>query len=134
MSILPQIDSSILDDNLTNKKYPLKTYQINGDRISGYIDDEKAIIQAVRKIIQTERTKYLIYDWDYGIELMDLYGKNPDYIIADLKTRFEEAFLQNPHIMAIKDFYCELQDDESIAVQIILETAYGEIKIEEEVL
>ena len=60
-----------------------KTYamQLDGDRIRGKIDDRKAIEQAIYKILLTERYQYLIYSWNYGIELKDLFGK-PIHIVV----------------------------------------------------
>lgn len=39
------------------------------------MDGMEAVKQAVYKILQTERYKYVIYDWNYGVELEDLLEK-----------------------------------------------------------
>ena len=44
---------------------PSKTYCINRNtnRISGYIDDKDAIVQAIYLILSTESYESLIYSW-----------------------------------------------------------------------
>ena len=52
------------------------TYKINQQKnnINGFIDDIEAVKQSVYLILNIERYKYLIYDWDYGFEIVDLIG------------------------------------------------------------
>lgn len=48
-----------------NNAMPSKTYYINRNtnRISGYIDDKDAIVQAIYLILSTGRYESLIYSW-----------------------------------------------------------------------
>ncbi|MBQ2924219.1 MAG: DUF2634 domain-containing protein, partial [Anaerotignum sp.] len=72
---------------------PSLTWKINEERAEarGSVDEKEAMEQAVRKILQTERYRYAIYDWNYGIELEDLYGKRASFVIPELKKRIEDA-------------------------------------------
>nr|DAL55772.1 MAG TPA_asm: Protein of unknown function (DUF2634) [Caudoviricetes sp.] len=60
--------------------------------------------QAVYKIVNTERYGYLIYSWNYGIELADLFGQPIPYVYAELQRRFEEALLADDRINAVQNF------------------------------
>ena len=59
--MLPDYNTIWQQDNTM----PSKTYYINRDtnRISGYIDDKDAIVQAIHLILSTKRYKSLIYSW-----------------------------------------------------------------------
>lgn len=57
--MLPEINSiTVVSSNL-----PSYTYNINRDtnRISGFIDNRDAVVQAIYLILQTERYESLIY-------------------------------------------------------------------------
>ena len=57
---------------------------MNTKRIQGTVDDLDAVIQTIYKILNTERYEYEIYSWDFGIELVDLYGKDITYVVPEL--------------------------------------------------
>lgn len=82
----------------------LKSELEGKDRISGYIDDLDALIQAIYLILSTERYQYLIYSWDYGIELLDLFGKPMSYVTAELPRRIKDALMQDSRVKDVKDF------------------------------
>ena len=42
-------------------------------RISGECDGVEAVKQAIYNILNTERYQYIIYSWNYGVELKDLF-------------------------------------------------------------
>jgi hypothetical protein len=74
------------------------------DRISGFIDDLDSVVQAVYLILSTERYEFIIYSWDYGVELLDLYGKPMPYVMAELPNRIKEALTQDDRIEDVIDF------------------------------
>lgn len=71
------------------------------------LDGLEALKYAVSKILSTERYRYAIYSWNYGIELQDLYGMPHDYVAMELKRRIEEALTQDDRILDIEDFRYE---------------------------
>ena len=77
------------------------------DRISGYVDGIDAVIQTVYFILSTERFKYTIYSWDYGVELVDLFGQPMPYVMAELPERITEALTQDNRIESVTDFEFE---------------------------
>ena len=109
-------DIKLLTQEITKANYPTRTYKIEvrydpeetldeiDDRINGYTDDADAIKQAIYLILSTERYKHIIYSWDYGVELLDLYGKPMPYVMAELPRRITEALTQDNRIKDCKDF------------------------------
>lgn len=77
------------------------------DRLGGYVDDIDAVIQAVYLILSTERYEFLIYSWDYGVELVDLFGQPMRYVIAELPMRIKEALIMDDRINDVVDFKFE---------------------------
>ena len=77
------------------------------DRISGYIDDLDALIQAIYLILMTERYQFIIYSWDYGVELLDLFGKPMPYVMAELPRRITDALTQDDRIEDVINFEFE---------------------------
>ena len=88
--------------------------------------------QAVYKILNTERYKYIIYSWNYGIELEDLFGQPIPYVYAELQRRIEEALLNDDRITNVHDFDFSNNGGDVLAV-FQVDTIYGTIKASKEV-
>lgn len=116
---------------IEKKTIPSLTWKINEERaeVRGTVDELEAMKQAVRKILQTERYRYAIYDWNYGIELEELYGKNVTYVIPDLKKRIEDALLADDRVTAVTDFSF-MQEKGSVTAEFMVHTIFGEITAE----
>lgn len=97
---------------------------------SGMTDGIEAVEQAIYKILLTERYQYPIYSWDYGIELLDLYGKPLSYVRPELERRIREALLQDDRITVVDNFYFEQTEKNSIHVTFTAHTIYGDTTIE----
>ncbi len=115
------------------EEQPSKTYYLDkkNKRIVGIVTDYlKAIEQAVYLILSTERYDYVMYSWNYGIELKDLYGQIKEYVIPNLINRIKEALLQDDRIMDVVDFNYKINKNVySISFTVI--TEYGNIDISE---
>ena len=107
------------------------TWRISEERAEarGTVDELEAMKQAVWKILQTERYRYEIYDWNYGLELEELYGKNKTYVIPELKKRIEEALLADDRVTAVTDFSF-VQEKNSVTAEFMVHTMFGEMKAE----
>ena len=116
---------------IEKKTIPSLTWKINEERaeVRGTVDELEAMKQAVRKILQTERYRYAIYDWNYGIELVELYGKNVTYVIPELKKRIEDALLADDRVTAVTDFSF-MQEKGSVTAEFMVHTIFGEITAE----
>lgn len=108
---------------------PSQTYKLDyatDSQIRGYCDELDAMKQAIYKIINTERYQYIIYSWDYGIELEDLFGQPIPYVYAELQRRIEEALLNDDRITAVHDFEFSNNRGDVLAV-FSVDTIYGTI-------
>ena len=93
------------------------------------LEEGLAMRQAVSKILQTERYRYAVYDWNYGVELEDLYGKNVSYVIPELKRRIEDALLADDRVTAVTDFSFR-EEKGSVTAAFTVYTIFGEVTAE----
>jgi hypothetical protein len=128
--MLPELNAI----NQVDETMPSYTYNINRNtnRISGYIDNKDAIVQAIYLILQTERYESVIYNWYYGAELDDLIGKNRNYVTSELRRMIREALLEDDRISEVTSFSFNFKDD-SVLVQFLVQTIIGDIQMEWEV-
>lgn len=105
MGFLPSIADDVIDLTAASDM-PSKTYRmrIADERVMSTVDDVDAVAQACYKILNTERYQYVIYSWNYGIELKDLFGKPIPYVYSELPRRIREALLQDDRIASVGDF------------------------------
>ncbi len=87
--------NNILSYDLEMETEPSVNYKMNikQDIINGTVDELEAMKQVIYKILNTERYQYIIYSWNYGIELMDLFGMPVIYVIPELERRITEALI-----------------------------------------
>ena len=114
---------------------PTKTYKVDFDtgRVAGYVDETEAMKQAIFKILSTERFLYLIYSWNYGIELDAVVGKSYQVFESEIKRVITEALLADSRITDVTDFEVTQIDKRTASVKFTAETIFGEIPIEREV-
>ena len=130
--MIPKIKTSA---DITVKEQPTKTYKMElykGNYILGFVDSQKAMEQAIYKIIRTERYKYIIYSWNYGIELEDLFGMPVEYCVVELERRISEALLQDNRITAVHGFEFDTERERGTVLikKFIAETIFGKIQID----
>ena len=114
---------------------PSLTYKLDTDkkRIIGKIDNQEAIIQTVKKILNTERYAYVIYSSQYGSELENLIGKDYDFIVSDLERTINEALSVDERITSISDFTITKSGVDSLLASFNVNSIYGTDRIEVEV-
>lgn len=108
--MIPNID--LLTQEIKEVQYHGNTYKVEvlggeEDRINGFVDDLESVKQAIYLILSTERYKYIIYSWDYGVELVDLIGKPIPYCMSEIPRRVKEALLVDNRIEDVTDFQFE---------------------------
>lgn len=114
---------------------PTRTFKIDFDagRVGGFCDETEAMKQAIYKILQTERFEYLIYSWNYGIELNAVVGKSYQVFTSEIKRVIREALLADSRITDVTDFEVAQINKRTASVKFTAETIFGEIPIESEV-
>ena len=130
--MIPKTETSA---DITVKEQPTKTYRMElykGNYILGFVDSQKAMEQAIYKIIRTERYKYIIYSWNYGIELEDLFGMPVEYCVVEIERRISEALLQDNRITAVHGFEFDTEGERGTVLikKFIAETIFGKIQID----
>lgn len=96
--------------------------------IKGFVSEIEELKQAIYKILSTERYKYVIYSFNYGIELSDLFGQPPQYVCPELQRRITDALSVDDRITGINNFDFDIEQD-IIKVKFDVNTIFGETKI-----
>lgn len=129
--MIPIIDEST-DVEFT--EMPSKSYKVDyKDRIYGHNDGLEAMKQTAYRILLTERYKYMIYDWNYGIELDDLFGQPMSYVIPEITRRIEEALTQDDRVDSVDNFSYDTSKRHELAVTFTVHTKYGNFDMEKEI-
>lgn len=126
--------SEILRKNLKIVQKPSKTYRLDVEnkRIIDMVDGLEAVKQSVYCILNTERFEWMIYSWNYGSELKDLFGKSTGLVKAKIKKRIREALKQDDRISEVDSFSFDLVE-RKFHVTFNVHTQWGEIEAEKEV-
>lgn len=123
------------NDGLLNdfeyEKQPDLTYKLNieAERIGGFVDELEAYKQAIYKILNTERYDYIIYSWNYGIELKDLFGQPIPYVIPELERRITEAVMADDRTESVSNFEFDTPKRRVVHVKFTAASIYGEVEI-----
>ena len=107
------------------------TYKLDLDNstIAGYVDDLEAMKQAIYLILNIERYEYLIYSWNYGIELADLFGQPTSFVLPELKRRITEALVQDSRILGVDNFSFETNKGK-VHATFTVHTIFGDVEAE----
>jgi phage baseplate assembly protein W len=126
--------SEILQKNLKIVQKPSKTFRLDVEnkRIIDMVDGLEAVKQSVYCILNTERFEWLIYSWNYGSEMKDLFGKSTGLVKAKIKKRIREALKQDDRISEVDSFSFDLVE-RKLHVAFNVHTQWGKIDAEKEV-
>lgn len=128
-TLTPAAPAVGLDTTVNVTTFPTRTYYVDRDlgRIISMVDELDAMDQAIDKILWTERYYWLIYSWNYGIELESLVGQNPSYVTSEIKRRITEALLADDRIESVTDFTFYKSDIDDMTVTFKVNTIYGTV-------
>lgn len=134
--MIPKLEDINIGQEIEIEEQPSRTYGVDfkSGRVVGYIDEIEAMEQAIFKILSTERYEHEIYDWDYGLEISDLYGKPTPFVYSELKRRIKEALIQDDRITDVTDFVFESIDKTTILATFTVHTIFGDIEASREVV
>ncbi len=132
--MLPETEYDLSGDYELEEE-PTPTWKLHADsgRIAGMTDGADAMRQAISCILQTERYDSLIYSWEYGVELKDLFGRPFSFVLPELKRRVTEALMQDARISDVRDISFDLETRGCVCMAFTVETIYGEIRATKEV-
>ena len=128
--MIPQTENELKND-FEFEEIPTNTFKLNDsyNQIYGFTDGIEAMKQAIYLILNIERYEYLIFSWDYGIELVDLFGQPINFVMAELERRISEALLQDSRISSVENFEFDYQKNKIIC-KFTVYTIFGEIETE----
>lgn len=124
--------TAFLEQDFEITEQPTHTYKMNleSNLIRGYTDGQEAIKQAIYKILNTERYQYVMYSWNYGIELLDLYGEPVSYVCPELERRITEALTWDDRIQSVDNFEFNISKKGEILVTFTAHTVFGDVVAE----
>lgn len=132
--MIPSVND-VLSAELEETEIPSKNYRMHfsDEVINGYNDNIEAMKQVIYKILNTERYQYIIYSWDYGIELMDLFGEPVDWVCSELERRITEALEADDRIEDVDGFEFDTSKRHEILVKFTVNTVFGDVEVEKAV-
>lgn len=124
--------NTLLTTDLEVVTMPSKQHRmiLDGNRITGICDSLEAVRQTVFKILSTERYAYIIYSWNYGIELKDLFGQPVLFVCPEIERRVKEALLQDDRITTVDSFEFDISKRGVVAVTFTVHTLFGDLNEE----
>lgn len=132
--MLPTQNHEIPDFHIQEETSYTYHMVLDENRMKQMCDNLEAVKQAVYKIINTERYLYLIYSWNYGVELVDLFGKPISYCVSEIERRIREALLMDDRIVKVKDFQFDFPEKRTIHTRFIVVSTKGDFFAEKEVM
>ena len=129
--MIPSI-SAFPKQNVKIINQPTNTYKMNleTNQVYSNTDGKEAMIQAIYKILSTERYQYVIYSWNYGIEVADLYGEAISYVYPELERRITEALTWDDRIKSVDTFQFASPNKGEVCVSFMVHTIFGTIGLE----
>ncbi len=131
--MLPTDYNDDLQTDFTIETQPSRTYALRFDGYpssGGKLDGLEAMKQAIFLILQTERFRYAIYSWNYGIELDALLGQTmTPYLQAKVAKAIEDALMADDRVLAVENFSFE-KGKRSLLVKFTVETIEGDVESE----
>ena len=123
----------ILENDFEICQIPSKTFRMHEKSLSDYVDGKEAMRQAIYCILNTERYDWLIYNWNYGVEFKDLFGKSMGLVKSKIKKRIKEALMQDDRIREVDGFKFAFSGD-TCQCTFNVSSIYGDIEIGTEVV
>lgn len=94
------------------------------------LEGNEAMKVWIYKALATERYQYLVYSWQYGIEIKPFIGlvMGVQERISELKRMIVECLMVNPYIKSIDKIFFTQKGTRAV-VNIELTTVYGEVGV-----
>ena len=119
-------------EDIDEEDLPTNTFLAYEDQIAGMDDNLAAMRQAVHIILTTKRFNYQIYTENFGIELDDLIGEEPDYIESVFPDRIREAFSIDDRILSEQNYVFNTVGD-TMTISFDVVTVFGTFNEEVEI-
>ena len=127
--MIPTVND-LLNTNLEVETQPSKNYKMHYEEevINGFRNELSAMEQVIFKILNTERYQYQVYSWNYGIELLDLFGEPVSFVCPELERRITEALVQDDRIESVDSFSFDTSTKRTVHVTFVIHTIFGDVE------
>lgn len=130
--MLPE-NAIINDFKLINETSSTYHLDYANNAISGKFDGIEAIKQAIYIMLNTERYKYPIYDWNYGSDLQSLIGAEKSFAIPEIERRITDVLMRDSRIVSVTNFsFSDCKS--SVTVHFTVNTMLGSMHMQHEVM
>lgn len=128
------VTDNLLQVDFELGEIPSKTFKMHAEaqKITRYVDELEAMKQAIYLILNIERYRYLIYSWNYGVELADLFGQPTSFVQPEIKRRITEALMQDSRIQSVDAFSFEVNKGK-VHARFTVHTIFGDVPAEKAV-
>lgn len=129
--MIPGVSKLMMAD-LEVETQPSKNHKmyIQDKIINSTCDGLEAMKQVTYKILNTERYKYPIYSWNYGVEFSDLIGEPVSYVCAEIERRITEALTQDDRVDDVSDFKFDISKKHEVVCTFVVHTIFGNVESE----
>lgn len=122
---------SLITGDVQFYREPNMTWDIEGTDAHKLISENerlKAVRQAVRCILGTERYSNPVFSDDYGCELQQYIGKDAYFLEASIGDVLKDALTHDDRITDVTVDDINETDSETVCVSITVSTIYGDFK------
>lgn len=125
--MIPSVNNILTTDlEVTTQPSLSHRMDIDGKYINGTCQNLEEVKQTIYKILNTERYSYIIYSWNYGVELADLIGEPISYVCTEIQRRITEALLQDDRIEDVSDFEFDTSKKHEVVCTFVVHTIFGD--------
>ena len=75
----------------------------------------------------------MIYSYNYGVELADLFGQPTSFVCPEIERRLTEALMQDERICGVGNFTFSQPAKGVLAVSFVVQTVFGDLQAERRV-
>ncbi len=84
--------------------------------------------QAIFLILSTPRFRHMIFSWNYGHELSDIFGEDTALAKCEAKRLITEALMQDERIRSADGFEFAAPEKGVLSVSFTVNTVFGELE------
>lgn len=135
MSAIQNVVNASIDSGIEEEKIIHRTYRMDPvkKRIIGTIDGKQAAMQQMWKELLTKRYAYLIYDDQYGDDIMNKIGNmdlTDNYLDNDIPAMIRDCITKDDIVKGVGDIDFEMQERDGVKIQVDVNTIYGDMNVE----
>lgn len=125
-------NNTLLSTEIKVVRQPSLTYKMDFEKkvIVGKCDEIEAMKQAIVKALDTERYDEIIYSWNYGTEMKNVYGCELTKACARIQDVIIDALIQDDRIIQVTNFNFRLLPKNALHIQFTVNTIFGDVSME----